>query len=204
MRGTIIGLKRIKTWQLGAVLLLFLFVAATFLRLNNVGMAVRRDAVAAADAANQPDEIRARLYDLQRYVVAHMNADTGPFDLQQQYARDVKAALGVASSSATGQNSPQAKADAICNPNLQIHGYSKAYQDCMLEQLTKQGQVVDPASIKMPDPVLYRHNYLSPLLSLDFAGFSVVLCILVGGIILVRIAGAITLKLLVRRHYRGV
>ena len=115
------------------------------------------------------------------------------------------AAVAAASGdSSTGDNSPQAKADAICNPNLQIHGYSLAYQNCMLEQLDKQGQVVDPASITLPNPALYRYSFTSPLWSPDFAGWSVVVSLLLMVTIVIRAIAWIVLKLLLKRHYRQI
>ena len=42
-------LERVKTWQLLILFVLVCFVAATFLRINNVGMIQRRSAVATAD-----------------------------------------------------------------------------------------------------------------------------------------------------------
>ena len=48
-RRSIRRLERIKTWQLLILFVLVCFVAATFLRINNVGMVQRRNAVAIAD-----------------------------------------------------------------------------------------------------------------------------------------------------------
>ena len=42
-------LQRVKTWQLVVLLVIVGFVAATFLRLNSIGMVQRRDAVITAD-----------------------------------------------------------------------------------------------------------------------------------------------------------
>ncbi len=82
--------QRIKTWQLLLILLLSGFIAATFLRLNNIGMAQRREAVLMADREGRDEDMVNRMYDLQRYTAAHMNADTGQFDLTEQYERDVQ------------------------------------------------------------------------------------------------------------------
>lgn len=168
-------------------------------------MIQRRDAVEGADKAGDTQEVASRIYDIQRYAATHMNADTGVFYLQAQYDRDVKQAVGNASgSSSTGDNSPQARADAICNPNLQIHGYSLAYQNCMLEQLSKQGQVVDPASITLPNPALYRYSFTSPIWSPDFAGFAVLFSLLIALMIAVRCIVWAVLKLLLKQHYKQV
>ena len=201
IRHSLKCVQSIKTWQLFILLILSLFVSATFLRLNNTGMIQRRDAVAGADKTGNSEDIAQRLYDLQRYAAAHMNADPGAVYLQEQYNRDVKAAVTQVSGDLDGYDTPQARADAICNPNLQSHGYSKAYQDCMLRELSREGQVVDPGAIKMPNPSLYRYSFSVPLWSPDFAGWSVLLSIFLLGVIVVRIVIALVLRLLLRYHY---
>lgn len=205
IRKNLKRIETIKTWQLIILLVLSLFISATFLRLNNTGMISRRNAIEGADKSGDTQDTSSRIYDIQRYAAAHMNADTGVFYLQSQYDRDVKKAVTAASGdSSTGDNSPQAKADAICNPNLQIHGYSLAYQNCMLEQLSKAGQVVDPASITLPNPALYRYSFTSPLWSPDFAGWAVLVSLLLTIMIVVRFIIWAVLKILLRRHYRQV
>lgn len=205
IRQNLKRLESIKTWQLVVLLVLACFVAATFLRLNNTGMVERRNAVLAADEAGDESDILARLYDLQRYSAAHMNSETGVFYLQATYNRDVKQLMGISSNDdATGTNSPQARADAICNPHLGTSGYSKAYQDCIINELSKEGQIIDPASIKMPSTSLYRHSFISPLWSPDFAGWSVLLVLIIAMVILVRLLTLITLKILLKIRYRTI
>ncbi len=205
IRKNIKRLQVIKTWQLLILLILSLFLAATFLRLNNTGMIARRNAIAGADKSGDTNALTNLISDIQRYSAAHMNADTGVFYLQESYNRDVRQAVTAADGgSSTGDNSPQARADAVCNPNLQIHGYSKEYQDCMLRELSKSGQVVDPATIKTPSPALYRLSYRSPLWSPDFAGFSLVLSVVLIGMIIVRLISLGVLRLLLKRHYKQV
>lgn len=195
--------QAIKTWQLLILLVLSLFLTATFLRLNNTGMLARRSAVESADKTGDTQEMMSRIYDLQRYAAAHMNADTGVFYLQEQYNRDVKAAIAAASGgNYDGYDSPQARADAICNPNLQIHGYSKAYQDCMLRELSREGLVVDPTTVKTPNPALYRYSFASPLWSPDFAGWSALVSLLLVVMIIVRIITILVLRLLLAHHYK--
>src|SRR5688572_18672735 len=91
-------LQRIKTWQLLILLVLAGFLTATFLRLNNIGMIQRRDAVLIADKEGDAAVIQSRLYDLQRYVFEHANANTGQFYLEHQYRRDAQKAVDAASS----------------------------------------------------------------------------------------------------------
>lgn len=200
IRQNIKRLQVIKTWQLLILLILSLFLTATFLRLNNTGMLARRNAVAGADKSGNVEEITSRIYDLQRYSSSHMNADTGVFYLQNQYDRAVKAAAAKAGSG--DADSPQARADAICNPNLQVPGYSQAYQDCMLRELTKAGQVVDPASIKPPSPSLFRYEFTSPIWSPDFAGWSAIVSIILILMIIGRLITLAILRVLLHRHYK--
>lgn len=202
IRKTIHDLNRVKTWQLVIVLILMLFVTATFLRINNVGMSQRRDAVLVADKNNQLDEVRARLFDLQRYSVAHMNASTDVFYLQGEYDRDSQQAIEQIKA-ANGGQSVNAKAEAVCHPLFS--GYSTAYRDCMVNEITKSNQVADPAALpKLPDPSLYRYSYVSPVLSFDFAGASVIICLLIIFVILARVLSLLALKIMLTRHYRGI
>lgn len=197
---TIHVMQRVKTWQLVIILLLMVFVAATFLRLNNVGMAQRRDT---ARSATDPGEARERLYDLQKYAIAHMNADTGVFYLDGQYSRDAAVVTEqIKQASGSGQ-SVNARADALCKPLST--GYSKEYQDCMIREITKGGQVVDPLSLpKYPDKSLYRYSFVSPLLSLDFAGAAVVACLVIILVIIARAVSLLVLKMLLKRRYQGI
>lgn len=198
----IYALRLVKTWQLLVLFVLLAFVAATFLRLNNVGMLQRLDAVISADkeGADQTD-IRARLFDLQRYVNSHMNTDTGVFYLAGQYERDTQKVLDEINQT-TGGASVNAKAEAICKP--QFTHYTYAYTECMLNEILKQ-KVADPtATPKKPNPDLYRHYYVSPLFTWDFAGLSVLLSLAILVIILARGVSLALLKMLLKRHYRGI
>ena len=78
-------LSQIKTWQLVILLIMSGFISATFLRLNNVGMVERRESVEHADKAGDIVNLQQRLYDLQRYVSTHMNADPGKIALDHTY-----------------------------------------------------------------------------------------------------------------------
>ncbi|MEO8691162.1 MAG: hypothetical protein ABI397_00065 [Candidatus Saccharimonas sp.] len=197
-------LQFVKTWQLVILLILMSFVSATFLRLNNTDMVIRRNAIMSADKTGNQDDITARIYDLQRYATAHMNADPGVFYLQDTYNRDVKQLMGsIDNSGETGANSPQARADAICNPRLHVHGYSKEYQDCIISELSKQGQIVDPSTIHLPSPSLYRYAFASPTWSPDFAGWSLAITAFILIIILARLVSLLVLRLLLKRYFRN-
>lgn len=178
-------------------------MTATFLRLNNIGMVERRSAVISADkAAVDAETLRARLFDLQRYVTTHMNADSGVVYLSEQYARDTRAAIEAASARDAGDNI-NAKADAICK--AQYSGYSQAYVQCFAAELAKYPSGSNaPDKANLPSSSLYRHDFSSPIWSPDFAGFGVLVCALITLVIIVRLISLVILRILVRRHYQSV
>lgn len=196
-------LQRVKTWQLLILLILLSFVAATFLRLNNIGMIQRRDAVLAADKTGDVQVIQNRLYDLQRYVASHMNSDTGPFYLEQQYRRDSQKVVDAAKDDSNPNGNINAKAEAVCRPQYTV--WSPAYVQCFTDELSKYPPSPDPTqNVTLPSTALYRHNFASPLWSPDFAGWSVIACSIVLIMIIARLIGLVILRLLLKKHYRGI
>lgn len=196
-------LQRVKTWQLLILLILAGFIAATFLRLDNIGMTQRRDAVLTADKAGDENVIRSRLYDLQRYSSSHMNSDTGVFYLEQQYKRDAQKAVDAASNDDNPNGNINVKAESVCKPQYTV--WSPAYVQCFVDELAKYPPSPNPAeNVVLPSSSLYRYDFLSPLWSPDFAGFSVVVCIAIILIIVTRLVSLGILRLLLKRHYRGI
>jgi hypothetical protein len=203
VRRSIKQLQRIKTWQLLVLLLLLGFVAATFLRLNNIGMAERREAVLAADKSGDSRATQSRLYDLQRYAAAHMNAETGPFYLEGQYRRDAQKVVDAAKESGGSGININAAAEATCKPRFT--SWSPAYVQCFADELAKYPPSPDPTqNVTLPSPDLYRYGFSAPLWSPDFAGWTVALCGLIVLVILTRLLTLAALQMLLKRHYRGV
>jgi hypothetical protein len=203
VRKGIHTLERVKTWQLLVLLLLVGFIAATFLRLNNIGMIQRRDAVLAADKAGDVTVIQSRIYDLQRYTAAHMNADSNVFYLEEQFRRDAQKVVDAASNDSNPNGNINVKADAVCRPQYTV--WSQAYVQCFASELAKYPPSPDPVqNVTIPSSSLYRYSFISPLWSPDFAGFSV----LVAGVILLliffRLIGLGVLHLLLKKHYRDI
>ena len=164
-------------------------------------MVERRTAVANADEKGNDEITKARLFDLQRYSAAHMNASTGTIYLQAQYDRDTKDSIAAASArdSATNIN---VLADQACK--AQFGGYSQAYVQCFAAELAKYPSSEAPEKADLPSPSLYRHEFSSPLWSPDFAGFSVLICIVIAIAIAARIIALGVLRLILHRHYSSV
>lgn len=179
-----------------------LLITATFLRLNNIGMIERRNAVISADKAGDNEVTQARLFDLQRYSASHMNADSGAVYLSEQYDRDTKKAIAAASA-AGGADNINTKADAVCK--AQHAGYSQAYVQCFAAELAKYPSGMNaPDKANLPSSELYRHSFSSPIWSPDFAGFGVVICILITLVILARLLSLVLLRALLHRHYSSI
>ncbi len=203
MKRSMRQLNRIKLWHLIVALVVLMVISATFLRLNNVGMAERRRAVIAADKTGDMAQIRQRLADLQRYTAAHMNTETGPIYLQEQYNRDAKTALKAVQTSSSAETA-NAKADAVCKPRFS--SWSIAYVQCVYEELGKltSSDASIQKTAKLPDTSLYYYTFNAPLWSADVAGWSVLLTLIVLLCIVVRLAGIGILRILLHLRYRSV
>lgn len=185
------------------LLVLVGFIAATFLRLNNIGMIQRRDAVLAADKTGDQTAITQRLYDLQRYVSSHMNANTDAFYLEHQYRRDAQKAVDAAKDTGNPNGNINAKAEAACKPHYTV--WSQAYVQCFTDELAKYPPSPDPVNnVTLPSTEMYRHNFASPLWSADFAGWTVAVCIVIILMIIVRLGSLLVLRLMLKHRYRGV
>ncbi len=194
------NIQRIKTWQLIIVFILACFVSATFLRLNNIGMVERRDAVLTADSAGDDSVTKARLYELQQYVTSHMNTNMGKgVYLEYSYNRDYDKLLEAASSDGITYGNIYKAAQEVCAP--QFSSYSSAYVNCTLSEIEKypsSSNLVDSVSLSTS---LYVHNFTSPTWSPDFAGWSVVVCVVILIMILLRLISSVILRLLLKRRF---
>ena len=192
-----------KTWQLIILLILVLFIAATALRLNNVGMDQRREGVYSADEAGDEDIIHQRLLSLREYSSSHMNANTGAFVLKNQYDRDSQRALADAQNKSEESESPNGniykKAAEVCDP--QFSGYSQAYMQCFMNELNKypeSGAVSD--SVVLPTAELYQYDFASPIWTPDIAGWTVLLAIIISVVIITKITLTVVLSMFLKRR----
>lgn len=202
IRRSIKQLQRVKTWQLVVLLIIASFVAATFLRLNNIGMIERRDAVYAADEAGNSDATIDRLYDLQRYVAAHMNTSLGAgIYLEASYNRDKQILLDRASADSNPNGNIYKKAQDVCRP--QFSRYSAAYVACTTSELAKYPAASElNEEVKLPQD-LYRHAFISPIWSPDFAGWSVLVCVALALMIVIRLVSLLVLRIILHHHYKN-
>lgn len=167
-------------------------------------MVERRTAVTAADEVGNETETIKRLYDLQQYVSAHMNTDLGKgVYLESTYQRDSQELLNQASGDQNPNGNIFKKAQEVCAPKF--NHYSTAYLQCTIGELNKYPAATELIqNVKLPPTSAYLHDYESPVWSPDFAGWSVVACVVLVLMIIVRLVSLGILKILVQRHYRSV
>ena len=218
LKQALARLKRIRLWQLLLILIPLLFVAATLLRLDHLKMVELRDAVLAADAAEDDAAIQSSLVALQEFVVSHIVVNiaeqngvqsiifgTGPFYLEHQYLRAANAAIEAAEAEVVDDSNPYgniyAAVSAICRPLAIQNGWawnSQPYLDCWTSHLAEY-----PASdnleinltANVPSTELFRHNYASPIWAPTAAGWVILLCILLTLVVIVRFVIWLILKI---------
>jgi len=204
IKQNIKDLQRVKTWQLIILLIIVGFIAATFLRLNNIGMVQRREAVISADKEGDEEATINRLYDLQRYVSAHMNTDLGRgVYLESGYNRDLQQWQQNQFGDGNPNGNIYKKAQEVCAP--QFSNYSFAYLQCTTNELAKYPSAADPASAtSKPRQEAYIHGFSTPLWSPDFAGLSTLVFGVILLLIIVRLTSLAVLQLMLRRRYKRI
>ena len=203
-------LSQIKTWQLVILLIMSGFISATFLRLNNVGMVERRESVENADKAGDIVNLQQRLYDLQRYVSTHMNADPGKIALDHTYKQMYNRKLKEFEEEIKNQsnNDTVSKVRAVCDTRAQQGGYGRAttqadprYVSCINEEWEKYPAAkVANLQFEAPSTEPYYHTFVSPIWSADYAGWSLLVTIFIAMIIVMRLVVLGMLKLMLKRR----
>ena len=211
-------LKRIHIWQLILILIPLLFIAATLLRFDHLKMVELRDAVFAADEAEDDAAIQSALVALQEFTVSHIVVNvvesngiqsvilgTGPFYLEHQYLRAANAAIEAAESEIVDDSNPNgniyAAVSAICKPLAIQNGWawnSQGYLDCWTSELAKypaSDNLETNLTADVPSTELYRHNFASPVWAPTWAGWVILICILLLLVIIIRFIIWLVLKI---------
>lgn len=204
IRHRIKQIQKLALWQLVLIFLISVIISASLLRLNNVGMVQRRDAVIEADKQTDSAILTNRLYDLQSFVSTHMNTDLGQgVELSETYKRDE--AANIAATQTVSNINIYKQANDICQAkNLKV---LSVYRQCVYDYLNSipSGQVVaNSISTVQQIQLIYIHNYISPFWSADFAGFSVLISILMLLLIIIRILAVLFLHLMLKKYYKSV
>lgn len=166
------------------------------------------------------NNLKATLTELKQYTNSHivinfiekngrnvLTFGTGPFYLENQYNRKATAALAEAENQLkqTGDNNPNgnifAKAMEVCKPQAIAHGWawnSPVYLNCMtgvINSYPSTDQLTTSLAANIPPTSLYRYDFSSPVWAPNLAGFSVLLCLLIFLLILLRFIGFLILRI---------
>lgn len=204
-----IKFHRIKTWQLVVILLPLFFIDATLLRADHIRMTELRDAVLAADAAENDEEISQTLDTLKNFVFSNIvinvvddngrqevSFGTGPFYLENQYIRAANKALEEAEASIVSDSNPNGNiyqmASEVCQPQAIANGWSwndANYINCMVGEIQKYpaaDELNNTIAASLPSTELYRKNYASPIWAPTFTGWMILFTILIIVVIFIR------------------
>lgn len=195
------GLRHIKTWHLLVALVILGGLSVFLLRQNNLGMVELRNLVKQADEQN--GNIEQALTDLQRYVSSHMNTSLGQgIFLEHAYQRAYDAEIQKAASVVNPNSQAYQQVETRCR---QQHAANfSAYIVCVENGMKGLAPGSDPlANVKAPPQDLFKYNFASPSLSFDWAGLMVFATLLVAALLILRVAGFITLRLLLRVKSHG-
>lgn len=198
------GLQRIHTWQLVVILIIASVISATLLRMNNIGMMERRNAVIEADQGGDTEVIKQRLFDLQVYVSSHMNTDLDKsVFLESVYNKDVEKWQKAQYGDHNPNGNIFVKAQEVCAPRFST--WSPSYVQCVSDELAKYpsaGDVADDST--KPKPEMYMYSFTSPVWSPDFAGWSVLVCLIIVLLIIFRLITIGVLHLMLRSRYKSI
>lgn len=209
---------KIKNWMLFVLLALLLFVDATLLRVNHIKMAELRDAVLAADEANDDASIADGLVKLKEFVFSNIVVNvveenggqvvsfgTGPFYLEHQYLRAAQAALEKAEAEMSSDANPNGNIYGMAGDTCKALALSNGWTwdnvnfiNCMVTEINKYpsaNEIQDTIIASLPSTELYRHNYASPVWAPSFVGFMLILTLIVAVVIFIKILIWIVLRL---------
>ena len=210
---------KIKTWILLLLLIPLLFIDATLLRLNHIKMTELRDAVMAADDANDDAAIESSLIALKKFVFnntviniteenggQNISFGTGPFYLEHQYLRAARAALEKAEAdSANADANPNGNIYALagntCKALALQNGWTwdnPNFINCMVTEINKypaSAEIQDTITAILPSTELYRHNYASPVWTASLLGWFMIITIIIIVVIFIRFLIFIILRL---------
>ena len=204
-----IKFHKLKTWWLIVALIPLFFLDATLLRMDHIRMTELRDAVLAADEAENDEEIQRTLEELKSFVFSNMVINvvddngnqrvtfgTGPFYLEHLYIRTANKALAEAEASLAGDSNPNgnvyALASDVCRGEAIANGWtwsSPEYINCMVSEIQKYpaaDEIQDRIVAALPSTELYRREFASPVWAPTLTGFAVLVTLVIIVVILMR------------------
>jgi hypothetical protein len=157
------------------IFILTLPLVAYFLRQNNLGMVeLRNEVIKVDEQTGDLQKIEPALDNLRSYVLTHMNAEmSSPIELPGAYNKAVEAARQKAEMSGKANGNIYRQAQNLCeNPNILLSARAQCIQDYILDN-AEPGSNVE--LLEFPPKELYSYSFISPTISFDVAGLSVLL-----------------------------
>jgi hypothetical protein len=180
-----IAFRKPSLYILIACTVFFSALAIYSLRANNLKMLQLKNAVYVADEQN--GDIEGALQELRSYVNGHMNtqlrspdATEPPIQLINQFNRYIEAEQAKVANQDTNQiyKDAQAQCETGAIPLT-------ARAQCIQDYIIANGG--NTAVLVIPPKELYTFDFVSPLWSPDIAGFSIILAILSGVLLVLRL-----------------
>ena len=209
LRQALLRIFRLSSWKIALILILLGFLAATLLRFDHIKMVELRDAVIAADEAEDDEKIKSTLAELRSYTLKHIVFNTidnngqtniifgtGPFYLEHQYVRKANEAIAAAQAeierNSTNQNGNiYQKVAAICDELSRKNGwgFNANYIQCFQDELAKY-PVEDTQDAYgkaiLPPTEMFRYEFSSPIWYPCGSGIIILICAILALILIVR------------------
>jgi hypothetical protein len=123
--------------------------------------------------------------------------------LISSYKRDSQNAYDNATNESNAKGNIYDKVQGVCRPRFS--NWSEVYVQCVRDELAKYPDGNDLIkSVSLPRADTYLHVFISPVWSPDFAGWSVLLFMVILAMIIIRFLSVILLRLLLRHHYKRI
>lgn len=188
-------IKPIKVWYLLVLFAVLALITVFALRANNLHMISLRDKVYQADQSN--GDVEGALQTLRAYVYGHMNTELAtssnvypPIQLKYTYERLTQAEAARVKSQNDGVYT---QAQAYCEQQDPNSFSGRNRVPCIESYVTSH----QATARKIPD-AMYKFDFISPTWSPDLAGFSLLFTILVGILLVLRVAAGRLVKLLTK------
>lgn len=187
-------------WQLAILLIVFVLVSAFLLRQNNLEMIKKRNLVLQADEQN--GDVEKALSELQKYVLSHMNTSLGQngIYLEHTYQRAYDRAVQEGLKDDSASRNLYEQADQACQAVFNRTYSFPAYTQCVAERLTEESSNDPLSNVALPSVDIFRYNFVSPVWSPDFAGFSVLITGVIAVLLVFRAMSFVGLYLILNKH----
>jgi hypothetical protein len=219
LRQTLARVFRLSSWKIALILILLGFLAATLLRFDHIKMTELREAVMAADEANDDEKISSALEALHSFTLKHIIFNTiedngqqqivfgtGPFYLENQYLRKANEAVAAAqkeiqNNSSNPNGNIYKKVASVCDAQGKRYGWrypDKRYINCWVNELSAYPSLSSMdayGAASLPSTELFRHEYSSPIWYPCASGIVILLCLILALILAVRLVIWIVLRL---------